>query len=251
MLLEPEEMREAGLHETPVGGVRNDALHCLAELVHRRRPVLAFENVRAPAHHLGKCPVGDTFSIRQAATAMPAKLLLESVHVLEEFPAQARLADPRDPGNLDEVGLAVVGTGEEEVLDQLELTVAADKGRLETLRLHQAADARDDPVCLPETHGFDLSFQFVQAGIAILDRRVGCSLGGLADQDRARHGGRLDARRRIDEITRDHPLSGRAEVHRCLTGEHSRPSTQLRRTRLDAELGHGVDDFERCANGAL
>ncbi len=248
VLLEPEEMRKPGLDERAVGRVGDRALDYGAKLVPRRRPVLAFEDVRPSTHHLGKRPVGDPLAVREAATAVPAERPLETVHVFEEFPAQAGLADPRDPGHLHEVRLAVVGTGEKDILDQLELTVAADEGGLEALRLHQPADAGDHPPDLPQPHRLGLSFELVQAGIPVLDRRIRCSLGRIANKDRARRRGGLHARRRIHEVTRDHPLSGRAEVDGRLAGEDSGSSTQFRGTQLDAELRHCVDDLERGAD---
>src|SRR5580704_2139034 len=113
-------MRKPGLHEIAVDRIGNRALDGRAELVPRRRPVFAFDDVRASTHHLCECPIRDALPIREATPAVPAKCSLETVHVLEELPAQTGLADAGDPGDLDEVRLAVVGTGEKEILDQLE-----------------------------------------------------------------------------------------------------------------------------------
>ena len=65
MLLEPKEVRKPGLDEMTVGWIGNCALDGRAEFVPGGRPVLTFEDVRAPAHHLGERPVRDALPIRE------------------------------------------------------------------------------------------------------------------------------------------------------------------------------------------
>ncbi len=137
------------------------------------------------------------------------------------------------------------------ILDELELAVAPDEGRLETLRLHQSADAGHDPVSLPELHRFGFALQRMHAGVSIRDRRVGRALGCFADEDAAGFGRGLDARRGVDEVPRHHPLSAGAHVDRRLAGEDAGPRPKLGCAGLGAELGHRVDNLERGADGAL
>jgi hypothetical protein len=61
---------------------------------------------------------------------VPVHLLDDPVEVLVELPRQARLADPGDSGHRDEVRPPFLRTAVEELLDQLQLAVAADEGRL-------------------------------------------------------------------------------------------------------------------------
>src|SRR6202171_5416562 len=181
----------------------------------------------------------------RASPSMPAKQALQAIHVLEELPAQPGLADPGDPGHLHEVRSPVVGACEEEILDQLELTVASDERRLQTLGLHQSANAGDDAVGLPEVYRFGLPLQRMHAGVAVRDGSIRRALGRLPDEDTAGLGEGLDARCGMHDVPGHHPLSGSAEVDGGLAAEDARPRAKLWCSRLAAELGHRVDDLER------
>jgi hypothetical protein len=71
-------------------------------------------------------------------------------------------------------------------------------------------------------------------------------VGRLADEHGSGLGNRLKARRRIDEITRNHPLVRRADRDGGLAREDTGP-------RLDprAEGRHRVDEIEPGPHGAL
>ena len=75
---------------------------------------------------------------------MPPDLVDQAVDVLLELPGQPRLPDPGDPDHRDQVRLALLGAGVEELLDEPELAVAADERRLEAGRLLRAAAGGGD-----------------------------------------------------------------------------------------------------------
>ena len=158
---------------------------------------------------------------------------------------------PAMPGDRDEVRLALVGAGVEEVLDLAELAVAADERRLEAGRLQRAARARDDPERAPERRQARLALQLVAAGVLVGDRLLGRAARRLADEDRARLRERLDPRGGVDEVAGDHPLALGAERHRGLAGEDSGARAQLGQPDLVPERRHRCDQVECGANGAL
>ena len=75
---------------------------------------------------------------------------------------------------------------------------------------------------------------------------LGRALGRLAHEHGARRRHRLEPRRGVDEVARDHALVGRADGHRRLTREH--PAA-----RLDARTQgpHRVDELQGGADRAL
>ena len=79
------------------------------------------------------------------------------------------------------------------------------------------------------------------------DRRLRRALRRLPDENGARFGCRLDARRRVDEVAGDHALPLGAERDRGLAGEHAGACRELGRSDLVAERRHGCDEVERGA----
>ena len=64
-----------------------------------------------------------------------------------------------------------------------------------------------------------LALELVLAAVLVGDGRLGSALRRLADEHGARLGRRLDARRRVDEVARDHALALGAERDRGLARE--------------------------------
>ena len=64
-------------------------------------------------------------------------------------------------------------------------------------------------------------------------------------------GRRLDARRRVDEVARDHPLAFGREVDRRLAREHAGAQRELRRADLLPERRDRDDEVERRPHRAL
>ncbi len=182
---------------------------------------------------------------------MPAEQALQSVHVLEELPAQPGLADASYPGHLHEMRPAIVSAREKEVLHQLELPLAPDERRLKPFRFHATANAGHDAVGLPQMHGFSFALQRMHANVPVRYRGISRALRGLAHEHAPGLRRRLDARGGVDEIPGHHPLPGGAQVHCRFAGEDTSPRPQLGRGHLTAELGHRVDDIERRSDRAL
>ena len=149
VLGQPEQVREPGLEEVALLGVEDVLLERGVQLGLRGRRLLLLGDPAAHAHHVRERPVGHALAVGEAAPAVPVDGLGDAVEVLVELPRQPRLADAGDAGHGDEVGLAFLGRGVEEVLDLLQLAVAAYEGRLEPVRLERAAQAGDDPLCPP------------------------------------------------------------------------------------------------------
>ena len=115
--LEREQVTQTGLDEAALLGVGQMLLDDLRELRERARRLLVLGDARAPAHHVGKRPVGDALAVGEAAAAMPVRDLGEPVEVLVELPRKPGLADAADARDRDQLRLALVGARVEEILD--------------------------------------------------------------------------------------------------------------------------------------
>src|SRR5439155_24299210 len=142
-VLQAEQMGEARLDEPSVLAVGHVTLHSIVQLRQRGGPVLAFQDPGPTTDHLRQRPVRHALAVRQAPAPVPEEQALQPVHVLEELPAEPGLADPGNAGHLDQVSLPVLDRRVEEILYDLQLAIATDERRLESLGLHQAASAGD------------------------------------------------------------------------------------------------------------
>ncbi len=235
VLGQPEQVREPRLEEVPLLAVEDVLLQRGVQLGLRGRRFLVLGDAAAHAHHVGERPVGHALAVGEAAPAVPVDGLGDAVEVLVELPRQPRLADAGDAGDGDEVGLLLVGAAVEEVLDLPQLAVTPDERRLEPLRLERAAQPGDDALRLPERGQSLLALELERAGVLVDDRLLGRAPRGLADEHRARVGGRLHARGGVDEIAGDHALALGADRDRGLAGENSCASPELGGADLVAE----------------
>ena len=138
------------------------ALEDGVELRPRRRVVLALGDACAHPDHLGERPVRHAVAVGEAAAAVPGDVLGDAVEVLVELPGEPGLADAGDAGDREQMRLALVGAGVEELLREPQLAVTADERRLEALRLQstgptgghaeQHARAASPPSC-PSARG--------------------------------------------------------------------------------------------------
>ena len=177
---------------------------------------------------------------------MPVNVSHEAVHVLLELPREPGLADPGDAEHRDEPRLALVGGRVEEILDQAQLAVTADKRWLESVPPALPTSGRGHPERPPERKRLGLALQLVFARLLVLDRRLAGASCPLADEDGARPGRCLHARRRVHEVTGHHALALGSHGHRRLTGHdaHAHGDAGLERC-------HDLDELERCSDGPL
>src|SRR5262245_8127848 len=116
----------------------------------------------------------------------------------------------------------------EEFLDQPELALAPDERRLQPRRLPGAAARSDDTQRAGHRDVLRLSAQPAGAGALVGDRGLRRMPRPLADEDGAWIGDRLDTRGRVDEVTGNHALTGRAHGDRRLTGHDRRTGYKAR-----------------------
>ncbi len=249
--LETEQVREAGLDEAAlllVGKVLRDDLLELGACGCR---LLLLHDPGAHPHHVRERPIGDTLAVGEATAAVPVRELGDTVEVLVELPGQARLADAGDARDRDQMGVALALAVVEQVLDQTQLTIAADERRLEALRFQGTAGAGDDAQGSPDRDEPDLALQLVHADVLVDDSRLGRAPGRLAHQDLARLGQGLDPRGGVDEIAGDHALALGADRDSGLAGQHRCPRAEATQADLVAERRDRCDQVERGPDGPL
>ena len=138
---------------------------------------------------------------------MPPHALLKPVHVLEELPAEAGLADAGDADDRDEMRPPLVGGRVEQLLDESELAVAPDEGRLDPDGLERASATGSHAKRAPERHRLRLALELVLACSGVGDRRFGGALRRFPDEHGSGLRFRLDPGRRVDQVAGDHPLA--------------------------------------------
>ena len=102
---QPEQVLEARFDEGTLGRVGDELVEHPSELREGRLGRVVLGDPCPHANHLRKRPVGDPVAVREAAAAVPPRLLREPVDVLLELPGEPRLADPGDPDDREEVGM--------------------------------------------------------------------------------------------------------------------------------------------------
>ena len=219
-LRQPEQLGEPRLDQRPLLGVGDVLLDRRPQLRQCRLRRLLLDDPRPHPHHLRQRPVGDAFAVGEAAAAVPPDVVGEPVDVLLELPGEARLADPGDADDRDELGLALLGGRVEQLLDQAQLAVAADERRLEADGLQGAAAARGHTRSARQSGtGSALPFSSCSPAVLVGDRRLGRPPRRLADEHGAGLGRGLDPRGGVDEVAGDHALARGAEGHGRLAGE--------------------------------
>ena len=165
---------------------------------------------------------------------------------LRQLARHPALADAGHAGDRHEPRALVAGGGEDDVAQQPELVVATDERRLDLVGPAAAAALGDDPDGAERRHRRDLALQDLVAGRLEGDGRVRGLLGLLADEDRARRGHALEARRGVDDVARDETLVGGTDGHGRLAGQDAGARLDARAERTDA-----VDQVERGADRAF
>ena len=182
---------------------------------------------------------------------MPVHVVDEAVEVLVELPRQPRLADAGDAHGRDEVRRLLVGGGVEELLHEAQLAIPSDERRLEAGRLERALPARHYAQRAMQRHRLLLPLQLVRARSLVDDGGLARPPCRLADEHGSRLRLRLDARRSVHEVARDHALPFGTERDRSLAGEDARAGRKLGRADLVPEGRDGCDEVEGRTNRAL
>ena len=95
----------------------------------------------------------------------------------------------------------------QQLLEQTELAIATDEWRLEARGTERAAGRGDDMASAPQAFRVGLTLQLVHPGVVVDDCRLGCNARRITDVHGPGLSDGLDPGRRVDEVTRDHPLS--------------------------------------------
>ena len=182
---------------------------------------------------------------------MPSVQVGEPVHVLVELPAEPRFADAADPDDRHEMRAPLFDGNVEKILDDPKLTVSADEGSFQALRLQRSRDAGDDPKRAPQLNRFRFAFELPGAGVFVRDRDLGDAPRRFADVHLSGLGGGLDARRGVHHVSGDHAFTGRAEVDGRFAGEHAGARAKAGGPNLFPESRDGLGEVDRRTDGPL
>jgi hypothetical protein len=136
-------------------------------------------------------------------------------------------------------------------LEEPDLPVAADERRLQPGGPQRSATGCDDALGAPQPNRLGLALEIVCPRVLVDDRGLGDLTRRVTHVDGAWLCNGLHARRGVDEVTRHHPFADRPNADRGLTGQHTRPRHQARRTDLLAQGGDGVDELQGGAHRPL
>ena len=203
-----QQLAEAGGDELPVGGVSDPALEAGPQSLGDDLLWVLLADLEPCPDHLRQRPVADPLAIGEAAPGVPEHGPSQAVDVLFELPGEARLADAGDPGDEHHARRVALGRGVEELLDEAELPVTSDEGRLDDARALRAGDGGHDPGRLEEPDRLGLSLQLVLAGVHVGDRSRRGGPRRLVDVAAPRRCGRLDAGGGVHPVADDEALLG-------------------------------------------
>ena len=175
---------------------------------------------------------------------MPSEHLTQPVDVLEELPGQPALADAPLTDDRDQACRPVSCGCMELVLEQPELVVASDEGRLEDVPFADATALTNYRKRPPGGHRNGLALHVLLAHRLVANGVVRQLLGGVADKHGPRVGCRLEPRRGVDDVADDEALLVAAGADRGLTGKDTGPDRELWDADLFAERLDGVDQLE-------
>ena len=247
--VDAQQGEERRLDPATLGFVGHPPFDGLGDLRPRGRFVVGLGQAGARADHLAERPERDALAVRGRSPGMPEDRLDDPVEVLRQLPDEPALARAghADDGHDPRASLA---TGcVEQVLEQAELAVAAEERRLELVAPSAAAALGDDTDRAECRHRRFLALEDLLPGRFEGDRLVGGTFGGLADQDGSGLGDRLQPRRGIDEVARDHALVRRAERDCRFAGQDAGAGADAGAERLDR--GDDVECRTDCSFGVV
>ena len=180
---------------------------------------------------------------------MPEDSLDDPVEVLRQLPDEPALARAghADDGHDPRPSLATRCM--EQVLEQAELAVTAEERRLELVAPSAAAAFGDDADRAECRNRRLLALEDLVPGRFECDRLVGGTLGGLADQDGSGLRDRLQPRRGVDQVARDHALVRRPDRDCRFAGQDPGAGADAGAERLDR--GDDVEGRADCPFGVV
>ncbi len=196
--------------------------------------------------HLAEGPERDPVAVRRGAARVPEHGPKRPSRYFSS--SQARRVLPIPAGPITDTRRARRSrlVAWKRSLSRRELVVAADEGSFERLGPLAAAPLGNDAEALARRHGRGFTLERLVSRRLESDRLGGGPLGRLADEHRARGGRRLQPRRGVDEIARDHPLVRGAEGDGGFAGENPGPGLDRR-----AQGAHRVHQLEGGADRPL
>ncbi len=116
--LDTEERQQRRLDPSALRLIRDVLGDHRGDLGSGRSLVVSLGEAGPTADHLAEGPERDPLAIRRRAAAMPPGQSDDPVQVLLEFPGEATLADPADPGDADEPSPALAGRRVVQILEE-------------------------------------------------------------------------------------------------------------------------------------
>ena len=214
------------LDEAALLGVVQELLQHGGQLRPGGGSILSLGDLRPQPHHLGQRPVADPLPVGRRAALVPVRRLDHAVQVLLELPGEPGLADAGLPDDRHQPRLALSAGGVEQVLQLLQLVLAAHERRLQRAGPAAAAAARDHGDRSPGRDRRGLALEHPLPRRLVADGIAGGPIGGLAHQHGARLRHRLQSAGGVDHVAGDHALALGADGHGRLTGEHRRAGVE-------------------------
>ena len=182
---------------------------------------------------------------------MPVDGLGEAVDVFKELPGEPAFADSSEPRHRDEADPLLPGGGVEELFEEPQFLFPTDKWRLCPFGSAHSSALCNNALSLPDGHRFFLTLQRER----VAGDKGDCLAGGthrrLADENRARFRGGLQAGRCVHQIPSNHSLTSGPEGHSCLAGEDTRAYPEVRCPDGSAKGCHRRYEVHRGSDGSF
>jgi hypothetical protein len=232
-------------NERPIGEVGHILVETLVQLVvgNFRRVVL--RDAEALTHHLCERPVHQSVAVGQASSPVPVGRVDQPVDVLLELPTQPGLAHPGRARHQHQSRLATLDRRVEQLAQRPDLRAATRQRRLQPIDTLRPADTGHHTLSAPQSFRLGSALEDMFTLVDVADRLRRQPPSHRVDPHRSRRRRRLDPSGRVHRITGHHALVRRADRHRHLTGQHTRPGSELRNAGRQAQLGDRIHQIQR------
>ena len=236
--------------------MREHPVHVLVEqLLERPRQLrlhlgiaVGLEDAGLRLHHLRERPVADTLAVRQRPALAPVRQMSAALDRLEQLADESALADPRHAGDRDQFGRTLRAHAVERADELLDLPLASDERRA-CLGREVDAEARPRLHDLPHGNRRFLPLRLDGGKLAVVDRLRRRAIRRLTHENAVHRRGGLQARRRVDDVTRGHAFAGLGtggEIHQRLTRRAAMNLTRQRRSITGRPAAHVVADVQQA-----